>query len=376
MKIGFDAKRAYHNYTGLGNYSRDLIHSLLSFYPNDEYHLYSPKDSVNSRFSFIDDYSNVFSHFPKSKLHKIFSGFWRSVFLEKVLIDDKVVIYHGLSNEIPKRKKGSSVKYVVTIHDLIFKRYPDTYKSFDRKIYDEKFKYAALNSDRIIAISEQTKKDIVSFYKIAPNKIEVIYQTCHKNFKKEYASEFKEKVRSKYSLPTDFLLNVGTIETRKNLNALIQAIPTMNNDLPLVVIGGKTKYYNFLLTEIEKLKIDKNRILFLENVSIEELPAIYQMAKIFVYPSVFEGFGIPIIEALYSNTPVVTTKGGCFSEAGGEYSLYVDTQDSLELGNAIDKLLLDEKRQKEMILEGQKYVSKFDSKLLTDQLHKLYESLG
>ena len=375
MKIGFDAKRAYHNYTGLGNYSRDLIQSLLKYCPENEYHLYSPKNGNNPRLQFITEYNNILTHFPASNLHQVFKGLWRSVDLEKFLIQDQLEIYHGLSNEIPKRIKGSKVKHVVTIHDLIFKRYPDTYKFLDRKIYDKKFKYAALNSDKIIAISEQTKRDIVQFYDVDPSKIEVIYQTCHKNFKKQYSEDFKEKVRKKYNLPSNFLLNVGTIETRKNLNALIQAIPTMKNNLTIVVVGGKTKYYDFLLSEIKRLNIDENRIIFLENVSIEELPAIYQMANIFVYPSVFEGFGIPIIEALYSKTPVITTKGGCFSEAGGTHSIYIDTQNYVELGDAIDQLLTNQAQQRQMILEGEKYVQKFDSEKLTNQLCSLYERM-
>jgi len=375
MKIGFDAKRAYHNYTGLGNYSRDLIQSLLAYYPNNQYHLYSPKNSNNARLKFIKNHNNISEYFPKTKWYKLFKGLWRSIYLEKLLIQDELDIYHGLSNEIPKRIKGSKVKSIVTIHDLIFRRYPNTYKSIDRKIYDKKFKYAALNSDKIIAISEQTKRDIVEFYNVSPSKIEVIYQTCHHNFKTQCSDEFKEKVRQKYNLPNEFLLNVGTIEKRKNLNVLIQAIPTMKNNLTIVVVGGKTKYYDFLLSEIRRLNIDKNRVLFLENVSIEELPAIYQMAKIFVYPSVFEGFGIPIIEALYSKTPVITTEGGCFSEAGGVYSIYVNTQDATALGNAIDQLLTNKAQQEKMILEGTNYVSKFDSKTLTNQLYSLYESM-
>ncbi len=375
MKIGFDAKRAYHNYTGLGNYSRDLISSLLKCYPLDEYHLYSPKENKNKRLFFLKEYVNVFSHFPKSYWNKKFKSFWRSLFLERYLLQDKIEIYHGLSNEIPKRKKGGGIKYVVTIHDLIFKRFPDTYKVIDRNIYDRKFKYAALNSDKIIAISEQTKRDIVSFYGVSPHKIEVVYQSCHENFKKKYKHSTKEAVRVKYNLPESFLLNVGTIETRKNLEALIESIPLMENTLPIVVIGGKTDYYEFILTKIKELKIPKSRVVFLENVSITELPVIYQLATLFVYPSIFEGFGIPIIEALYSGIPVITTKGGCFSEAGGQFSLYVDTQNYLELAEAIDKLLLDEKRQKKMIIEGEKYVKKFDSQIITQQLHELYKTI-
>lgn len=204
MKIGFDAKRAYHNYTGLGNYSRDLIQNLLTYYPDNEYHLYAPKTGDNPRFKFVEQHDNVITHFPESSLHKTFNGLWRSVDLDTFLAKDKIDVFHGLSNEIPMRKKASKVKHVVTIHDLIFKRFPNTYKKLDRNIYNTKFKYAAQNADKIIAISEQTKRDIVEFYNVEENKIEVIYQTCHQNFKEEYSDDFKLKVKRKFNLPDNF----------------------------------------------------------------------------------------------------------------------------------------------------------------------------
>ena len=115
-----------------------------------------------------------------------------------------------------------------------------------------------------------------------------IYQTCHQNFKKEYSEEIKNHVKTKFELPDDFILNVGTIETRKNLFGILQETLTMKNDLPIVVVGRKTKYLNLLKVQMQKLKINPERIIFLKNVSIEELPAIYQMANVFVYPSFFE----------------------------------------------------------------------------------------
>lgn len=375
MKIGFDAKRAYHNYTGLGNYSRDLIQNLLTYYPENEYHLYAPKTGDNPRFKFVEQYENVFPHFPESPLHKTFKGLWRSVDLENFLAKDNIDIFHGLSNEIPMRRKSSSVKHVVTIHDLIFKRFPTTYKKIDRNVYNTKFKYASQHADKVIAISQQTKQDIIDFYNVDEDKIEVIYQTCHQNFKEQYTDDFKLKVSRKFNLPENYILNVGTIETRKNLNAILQAIPTMKNDLPIVVVGRKTKYMNFLKVQMEKLKIDTNRFIFLENVSIHELPSIYQMASIFVYPSVFEGFGIPIIEALYSKTPVITTQGGCFPEAGGKNSIYVDTSNFELLGNSIDNLLENKQQQQLMSKQGFDYVQQFNPRLLTEQLVNLYNSL-
>jgi glycosyltransferase involved in cell wall biosynthesis len=372
MKIGFDAKRVFQNFTGLGNYSRDLIRFLVEEFPTNDYRLYAPKILMHTDLKSLSNHQQVTFLSPQTQLDKTFKSLWRSVHLEKELKKDEVELFHGLSNEMPVRKKGSSVKYVVTIHDLIFKRYPRNYKAIDRRIYNTKFKYACNNADRIIAISEQTKADIVEFYKISPDKIDVVYQTCHSNFKKSYTEEIKEHIRQKYDLPQRYLLNVGTIETRKNLNAIIQAMPFMQHDLPLVVVGRSTRYINFIKVQINKLKIDANRIIFLKNVSIEELPSIYQMAEVFIYPSFFEGFGIPIIEALYSNTPVITTEGGCFSEAGGPDSIYVHPERYDLLAQQIDKVVDNKQLADDMRIKGRQYAERFDGARLARQVMDVY----
>ena len=176
-------------------------------------------------------------------------------------------------------------------------------------------------------------------------------------------------------MPDNFILNVGTIETRKNLNAIIQAIPLMKNALPIIVVGRKTKYFNFLKVQMNKLKIDQNRIIFLHHVSIEELPCIYKLANLFIYPSLFEGFGIPIIESLVSGTPVITTKDGCFSEAGGKSSIYVNPNDYEEISNSIDDVLTDSEKQKKMIKDGKEFVKKFDPNSLASQVMDIYQNI-
>lgn len=375
MNLGFDAKRAYQNYTGLGNYSRDLLRHLFEQEPDFFYYLYSPKISAHPNFKFINEHPNVKQITPTSPLDKTFKGLWRSVNLEKTLLQDNIDIFHGLSNEIPMRQPSGKVKYVVTIHDLIFKRYPRNYKAIDRRVYNTKFKYAANNADQVIAISDQTKRDIMEYYDTPEDRITTIYQTCHDNFKKEYSNEIKQHIKQKYDLPDNYILSVGTIETRKNLNGILQAVPLMKNDLPIVVIGRKTKYYNFLKVQMEKQKIDPNRFIFLKNVSIEELPSIYQMATVFVYPSFFEGFGIPIIEALHSNTPVITSKGGCFPEAAGPNSLFVDPSNIEEIADAIDSLCADEGKRNMMKIKGKEFVQKFEPNILTQQLVDVYKKI-
>ena len=374
MKIGFDAKRAYQNFTGLGNYSRDLIEHLIKNYSENEYILFAPKDSENSRLDFLNKFDNTYTVFPQNKLNKTFKGLWRTINMEKSIIKNDVDIYHGLSNEIP-RVKNKKIPYIVTIHDLIFKRFPRNYRSIDRKTYDIKYKYAVKHADLTIAISEQTKEDIVEFYKIKPETIKVIYQTCHENFRKKYSNEAIEIAKTKFKLPKEFILNVGTIETRKNLISIINAMSVMKIDVPLVVVGKKTQYMNFLKIQMKKMNFDSKKILFLEDVSIDELPIIYSLSSLFLYPSLFEGFGIPILEALYCKTPVISSKGSCFQEAGGDFSKYIDPENKEEFAFQIEECLTNNKLRESMIEEGLKHAENFQPNKISKQLIDVYESL-
>ena len=284
--------------------------------------------------------------------------------MEQDLLKNNIDVFHGLSGEIPKRKEFDKLKYVVTIHDLIFERYPEYYKSLDRKIYRKKFKYAAENSDIVIAISEQTKQDLIDFYSIPEDKIKVVYQSCHDVFKKSYSNEDISKLKKVYNLPENYLLNVGTIESRKNLEVIIKALPEV--ELPLVVLGKKTSYYtNTILPLIKELDVE-SRITFLENIPLTELPLLYQGASIFIYPSKFEGFGIPVLEALYSRTPVITSNSSSLKEIG-KHSLLFDCEKSDELISLINNKISDYDLEK-----AYAYAQTFSSENQSKQIHSIY----
>lgn len=367
-KIGYDAKRIFHNTTGLGNYSRDLVRVLADFYPDNEYVLYNPKPKKVHRLELS---SNMREVLPDSKFWKKFSSIWRQKAISKQITDDKIDIYHGLSGELPAALP-SKVKKVVTIHDLIFVRYPELYSFFDRKIHFKKFANACKVADKIIAISEQTKKDVVEFLKVDPNKIEVIYQGCHHIFKEKQSEQTKELLIKKYNLPKEFILNVGTIEARKNALSIVEAIK--NVDVSLVIVGRKTKYYQQMQAFIDENSM-QHKVFFLEGLTLQELSTLYQLAMFTVYPSVFEGFGIPIIESLYSKTPVITTKGGVFPEAGGPNSIYVNTSNVDELSNAIKELLISEEKRKIIADKGFGFVQKFNDELIAKNMMSVYEKM-
>jgi len=170
MNIGFDSKRAFFNNTGLGNYSRDTIRILGKYFPSNKYFLYTPKIITNNRLNFIRESNNYFVRSPKNILNKIFKNYWRTKNIVKNLIDDQIDIYHGLSHELPLGIEKTNIKSIVTIHDLIFIRFPHFFSSIDRKIYKYKCKSACERASKIIAVSNQTKRDIIQYLKISEKK--------------------------------------------------------------------------------------------------------------------------------------------------------------------------------------------------------------
>jgi glycosyltransferase involved in cell wall biosynthesis len=281
-------------------------------------------------------------------------------------------IFHGLSGELPLKWNAKPIKKIVTIHDLIFLRFPQYYSYFDRKIHFWKFKKATEKADLIIAISEQTKRDIIQYLKVPENKISVVYQGCHQAFKENQAEEFLNSVKEKYNLPNRFILNVGTIEERKNLLNIVKAIK--GTEIPLVVIGKKTAYFNKVQKYLRKNKLE-NQVHFLENVSMEELAAIYKLADLFVYPSFFEGFGIPVIEALFSKTPVITSNLSCLPEAGGKDSVYIDPHHVEDLKAKIIFLWNNESERKRRAEKGFEFVQKFNDENIARNLMNVYRSI-
>ncbi|OCA72309.1 glycosyl transferase family 1 [Chryseobacterium artocarpi] len=364
MKIAFDAKRFFHNTSGLGNYSRDLVRILSEYEPENEYLLLNKNKSERGKD--ILDRSNV-KFIPTSK-----GKFSRQFKMGKDAQKQNADIFHGLSGELPLKWDKKPIKKIVTIHDLIFVRYPQYYSFFDRKIHFWKFKKAADMADKIIAISEQTKRDIIDYLKVPETKIEVIYQGCHKAFKEEQSQELIKETKKKFNLPERFILNVGTIEDRKNLLNVVKAINGTN--IPLVVVGRKTKYYQKIESFLKKNKIEK-QVFFLEGVSMDELAAIYKLADIFVYPSFFEGFGIPIIEALFSKTVVVTSNTSCLPEAGGNDSVYIDPKNELDIRAKIKFLWENESERKRREEKGFEFVQKFNDEPIAKELMNLYQKI-
>jgi glycosyltransferase involved in cell wall biosynthesis len=375
MKIGFDAKRAFNNKSGLGNYSRNLMKGIIKNNPIEDYFLFTTEDSRYKLQDFLEKKSNIHIVQPKSFWAKEFTGWWRSYGITKEVNHLHLDIYHGLSNELPLNCNTMKAKKIVTVHDLIFMRYPEFYNAADRKVYTLKTKKSCELADAIVAVSKQTKDDLIELLQVPEEKIHVVYQTCDENFFHDVNYNTNNHSPEKY-LPDEYILYVGTIEQRKNLSALVSAIHQLDKTMQttLVVVGKETNYAKEVSAYVEKYGLEK-RVVFMKSVNNALMPLIYKKAKAFIYPSLYEGFGIPILEALASKVPVITTRGGCFHESGGPGSIFVDPDNAEELTDAIRLVLSDENKRKEMINVGYAYAQNFRPEICAKNMFDLYKKI-
>lgn len=372
MIIGFDGKRAVFNNTGLGNYSRLVIDVLSEFYPKNHYYIYSPKAKENPELTALLSRGRVHLKLPRKA--PLGGSWWRSV--SGMMAEAQrhhVQLFHGLSGELPLNIAKSGIPSVLTIHDLIFKRFPKFYKPIDRAIYDFKFKHACRDATRIMAISECTKREIMHFYHVPEEKIDVVYQGCNEIFRQPASDFMRQAAADRYRLPKRYILSVGTVEERKNVLLAVKALGHIaDKDVRLVIVGHHTRYYKEIMKCAAAHGLG-HRIFSISHIRTEYLPALYQMAEAFVYPSRFEGFGIPILEALCSGTPVVAATGSCLEEAGGPDTLYVDPDSVEQMTDALNRVLGDASLRSRMIEAGHSYSQRFAASTMASQIMDVYE---
>ena len=382
MKIGYDGKRAFQNKTGLGNYSRSLLSILNRYFPDFQYTLFAPK---KTNLFDIDSYHNFQTIQPQNFFYKKLPSLWRRIGIVKQIDQAHLDIYHGLSNELPKNIEKLNIKTVVTIHDLIFERFPKTYHLDERYTHRWKIKRACKIADAVIAISEQTKNDLIELYGVSPQKITVCYQSCNPIFEKTISEIEKKNIKKKYQLPDQYFLFVSSITARKNLIAICRAMVILKDTLaiPLVIIGdGKIEK-----NEVKQLMKEngiEHRLLFLNEMSAAkedsftsaaDFPAIYQQALALVYPSIFEGFGLPILEAMWSGLPVICSSVSSMPEVAEDAALYFSPEDTNQLAQHLQEIASDQQLVKILKDKGREQAKKFSTENYANQIIKIYKSL-
>lgn len=375
MRIGFDAKRAMLNHSGLGNYSRTLITSLIQEYPQNEYYLYSP--SINDAYKNLFSHNNVELITPTSFIDRNFQSYWRSYKIANAGKSKQLDIYHGLSQELPIGIERTGVKTIVTIHDVIFDRYPEHYNYLDRISYRKKVQYACTIADKIVCISKQTADDIAKYYQAPIAKISVIYQSCDSIFYQANDEKHAYYVKHRYNLPDQYILHVGSYNKRKNHEKLLYAYHKIknNSDIKLVLVGSGGSEEQHIRKAIHQMGLIQNVIL-IQKANNLDLSYIYKAASMLVYNSLFEGFGIPILEGFASGIPVITSTGSCFTEVGGNACIYTEPSDESALAEAIKLLLTNTETKKQLIAAGYEQLKKFDTSDIAESYMNLYEQLN
>lgn len=366
--IGYDAKRIVRNGTGLGSYGRTLVNDLAPIMPDATLRLYAPDAGRDDLRCQVQSRENVRFCYPRRLRFRLQRDWWRMKGVVKDLRRDGVELYHGLSGELPEGLSAAGIPGVVTVHDLIFLRHPEFYPALDVFFYKLKFRKMLREATRIIAISACTKRDILYYGDFPEDRIDLVYQSCSTRFSQPVSPSLLVEARRKYRLPQRYVLNVGTVEVRKNILLGIRAMAKLPADLHLVIVGRQTKYQKQLDAEIRKLGLG-NRIHFLQGVPNTLLPAVYRQAEAFIYPSRYEGFGVPVIEAIQSGLPVVAATGSCLEEAGGPDSLYVDPDDA---DGAAAAVLSAMENRTGMVERSRHYVRRFENQDVASQVLEVY----
>jgi glycosyltransferase involved in cell wall biosynthesis len=367
MKIGFDAKRAFHNQTGLGNYSRTLISGMLHQFPEHEYFLFNTPKSLDLPYfnRSLQESGAPYRQLSGNNLSRFFG--WGGL-AEKQKLD----IYHGLSNEIPFDLKNKKVKSVATVHDLIFKRFPEGYKAADRWIYDQKCRFLARNAHLILTVSRQTAEDLEHYYPESRGKVEVVYQDCEPAFHFRRRPEAIAKVLYKYDLvERPYILCVSKLEQRKNHKTLIEAFRKAKDEIPedLVLVGGWGDEGDFIARQLDGFE---GRLRWLGRVETDDLINLYDGSAFTAYPSVFEGFGIPLLESLRRGKAIVSSEGSCFSEIAGSAALYANPSSAEELSACLKSLSSHSELRKKLEAACAAEALRFNPEKITVQIMDLY----
>lgn len=368
MNIGFDGKRLYDNKTGLGNYSRTLLHRLINFYPENDYKIF-----VHQKY--FEDSPYKYPYFSdRTIISDAFSAdLWRFKGIESDIEKQGIQIYHGLSNEVPEL--SASIKKIVTVHDVIYHKLPKSFPFIDRQMYSYKTKKACHIADAVIAVSQQTKNDLIEFIKVPEEKIHVVYPTWNKEYEHECNYVLKEEYFNRYGLPRDFILFVGAISKRKNFLRLLEAMTLPENlDKNLVAVSNGGDEYDLAEEFIFEHNLE-GRTFFLKDLPWYELPIIYHMSQGLVYPSMYEGFGLPILEALKCGKPVITSKISSMPEVGGEACIFVDPLNIEEISAAINFIYYNLELAAEIKEKASHQVKKFNPEKMTEKIINVYQNL-
>lgn len=369
MKIGLDARAAiWYRGTGIGTYTYQLLRNLYILDKENEYRFFWPGDEYKD----LDPRDEVFSSIEKSK-----DKFWEEVHIPLAIESEGIDLYHVPQNGIglPVEKK---CPFVVTIHDLIPYIYPETVGKGYLKLFLEQMPRIIQDADKIIAVSQCSKKDIQKMFKLPEERISVIYEAPEEFYKPMDKGLARKLVADKYGLSKDFIMYIGGFSPRKNLKGLINAYYEVYKDLrkdhQLVFVGKPSREYAELKMLVDALGMAQ-QVVFTGFVPVEDMPFLYNAANIFVYPSFYEGFGLPPLEAMACGTPTIVSNTSSIPEVVGKSALLIDPYDTLQLAAAIYRLVEDESLAASLAKKGLRRAKTFNWRKTALQTKAVYQEM-
>lgn len=368
MRIGLITNMMDSENAGIKRYTENLVKNLLLIDKENEYFLIH---SNKTKYHFRGNYKEVRLPFFDSIPKKLITG---TFVFERICKGYNLDILHDLGQISPFFFK-SKTKKILTIFDLSPIIQPQFFTALTTT-YTKLFPLVLRNTDHIVTISKNSKTDIKKIFNISEEKITVIYLGIEEKFRAITDKEKLHKIRKKYNLPSKFILFVGTIEPRKNLTCLISAFSNIEKrlDLKLVIVGNKGWKYKEVFNSIKQLKVQED-VIFTGFVDDEDLPLIYNLAELFVYPSFYEGFGFPILEAMSCGCPVITSSISSLSEINGDAALLVNPSSEKDLAKTLKFIVLNSKVKIKMKKNGLKHAKKFSWEICARKTLKVYEEI-
>ncbi|KAB2857455.1 MAG: glycosyltransferase family 4 protein, partial [Anaerolineae bacterium] len=352
MTLYLDVSAGVNVSSGLGRYSRSLTHALIP-------RLTRPPALF---YNYIEGRTKPIEGLPELPTTRVKLGYkaWRmAVWMGQLTGRDfrrltpGVTVFHAMEHLLMPLNHQPKVSTVMTVHDLIFELFPEHHKRLNHVFLTRAMPLFVKRADAIITVSEASKRDLIERYGTPAEKITVVYEAADTHFQPP-APEKLAEVRAKYHLPEQFLLVVGAIEPRKNYSLLVEALTILrqkHTDLKLVVVGSKGWLYEPFFQRIKDLRAGEH-VIFPGYVPDDDLPAVYSAATITVMASVYEGFGLPLLEAMASGTPVVANQVSCFPEIAGDGAFLVEPGSATEMAGDILALINQEPLRQTLINTG------------------------
>ncbi len=360
-RFGYDKTTGLPNRVGSSEVCFQLLNQFSKIDKKNEYIVYLPQKPTEDMPKENDNWK--YEVIPNTKLWTIF-GLNR-----KLITNSKLDVFFSSTHYGPLY---THCPQVISILDVSYKYFPEMFRRIDLLKLALWGKYSIKKAQKIITISDSSKNDIINEYNIDPRKISVVYPGLKfevQNHKSEINSKLKMQnsklLKEKYNINSPYILFVGTLQPRKNIVRLVEAfaeLTTKNlklkSDLDLVIVGRRGWNYEEILEAPKKFGVEK-KVRFIENVTDNDLPTFYKNADVFVLPSLYEGFGLPVLEAMRYGCPVLTSNISSLPEAGGDAAIYFNPNDTNDIADKINKVLGDEKLREEMIEKGYEQVKKF-----------------